>query len=101
MSDMVRQRTIYVVFLPIALLLVVFLPIALLVVACAGLTGSWIQIGVHEALAKGLVEARVTGCGELEHLAVTLRSASSERLQVTIPSGTLFKAESKDTQDMV
>ena len=59
-----------------------------------------IAIDLIEAVADNLVEATVSGDG-LEKIEVTLKSTSNDSLEVSIPCGTIFGAQSTGVQNMV
>ena len=63
-----------------------------------------LQVDLGEALARGLVQATISGAG-LQSMDVTLESFGEELLdqllEVTIPVGTFFGSQSSGVQDMV
>ena len=59
-----------------------------------------VEVDLSEAVTRNLVQALVSGDG-LEYVDVTLRSTSDQPLEVTVPAGTIFEAQSTGLQDMV
>jgi hypothetical protein len=59
-----------------------------------------LAIALDNAIAQGLVKVTVTG-ESLQSINIHLESASSSRLNITIPAGTIFDSKSSSTQNMV
>ena len=59
-----------------------------------------LEVDLDEAVSGSLVHATVSGDG-LEYVDVSLESLSDQPLEVTVPVGTIFEAQSAGLQDMV